>query len=253
MTHFFCLARYFVSCFSLLCWSGVFSSYRPTYKSGFREIYIRPWWNTGLVWTKGKISWYLLTDHNWRTTQFCHLKVDSRILQPEGWLEKVLFLCHCPYVTEPSDSAWIRFQPWPYCVFPRVLKLWGHFLSSSCKEPTQTTNRRTRLSVDMDPWDVWSRLVQSSPFVRGTRGPLWWQSTLGMLVSKAKRLACWHSRDSWQLGRVRKRPLDWTAKIIVPWTNTISEEQCKLSSIFLSQSTYLQIFKPILWCTLQCF
>ncbi len=53
MTHFFCLARYFVSCFSLLCWSGVFSSYRPTYKSGFREIYIRPWWNTGLVWTKG--------------------------------------------------------------------------------------------------------------------------------------------------------------------------------------------------------
>uniref|UniRef100_A0A8C1BQF1 Transcription factor 7 like 1a n=1 Tax=Cyprinus carpio carpio TaxID=630221 RepID=A0A8C1BQF1_CYPCA len=29
----------FVSCFSLLCWSGVFSSYRPIYKSGLREIY----------------------------------------------------------------------------------------------------------------------------------------------------------------------------------------------------------------------
>lgn len=66
MTHFFCLARYFVSCFSLLCWSGVFSSYRPTYKSGFREIYQAFALEElqDLFEQKVKRSRYLLTDHN---------------------------------------------------------------------------------------------------------------------------------------------------------------------------------------------
>lgn len=97
-----------------------------------------------------------------------------------------------------------------------------------------------------------SQPVPSSPFVREARGPVWRHSMLGMVVSEAKRLACWHSRDSWQSDSEKERPLASTANI-VQWSNTILEDQCKMSSSFLSQSTYWQIFKTIIWWTLQGF
>jgi len=62
-----------------------------------RFIRLCPWWTAVLVWTKRKKARYLLTDHIWRRTHFCHLKVDSSKLQPECFAEKVLLLLyHCP-------------------------------------------------------------------------------------------------------------------------------------------------------------
>jgi len=107
--------------------------------------------------------------------------------------------------------------------------------------------------VDMDPWDAWSQPVPSSPFLMEARGPVWRHSMLGMVVLEAKRLACWHSRDSWQKDSGKERPLASTANIIVQRTYTILKDKWKLSYSFLSQSTYWQIFKTILWWTLQGF
>jgi len=107
--------------------------------------------------------------------------------------------------------------------------------------------------ADMDPWDAWSQPVPSSPFLMEARGPVWQHSMLGMVVLEAKRLACWHSRDSWQKDSGKERPLASTANIIVQRTYTILKDKWKLSYSFLSQSTYWQIFKTILWWTLQGF